>query len=128
MQNGALAVQANTAADMRIDSVPNTSSCKTIARKAAQRWGTTYKALVLSAKTEFGVILLGFSSLDGTSQVKIKQIKERHGLKLVASCSRMLSLLILGIIGKTTNVSEEHELSRAGSGTTSLLAMSMGSA
>jgi hypothetical protein len=96
-------------------------------RSAAQSWGTIYKGLVLSAKADVGVKLEELCSLEGTSQVVMKQINDRHGVTLAPDRGRRCSTLMLGIMGKRANTSVEGELLDAESGTAIPLANKMGS-
>jgi hypothetical protein len=127
MENGVSELHANKAEDITIASHPNSSSSRTMTRSAAQSWGTIYKGLVLSAKADVGVKLEELCSLEGTSQVVMKQINDRHGVTLAPDRGRRCSTLMLGIMGKRANTSVEGELLDAESGTAIPLANKMGS-
>jgi hypothetical protein len=110
--------------------MPSLSSSRTIDLSSDQREGIRSKGLALSAKTEDEGTVEGLAALGGASQVNMKHMRERHGAKLVASCSCSFSLLTLGIMDKTAkdvDVPVGCDFSEEESGTMSPQAIKMGS-
>ena len=111
--------------------MPNLSSSRTIDLSSAQREGIRCKGLALSAKTEGEGTVEGLATLGGASQVNMKHMSERHGAKLVPSCSCSFSLLTFGIMDNTAkdvDVPGGCDFSEEESGTMSPRATKMGSA
>ena len=77
-------MQANTAEDMTIDSLSSRISSNTMALSSAQSWGIIQRGRTLCVNTRDGLKLRLLSSPAATSQVEIKQIKDRHGAELEA--------------------------------------------